>query len=325
MSQCEKKSMVIQGFKDRSGIREGEVIRKQRCGDEGETREARERPGDGCPWDEGETEHRPSSSSTRKETRIRRYQRTRRWVSMGRRGDPGEIQGGSIDLRSSVFRGVEGSIGRVQVIHEDQDRDLENRDQGRMNTVSKKGNIQGYMEIGDEVRTRQGWQGSGVTRWQGSRVVRWQGGRVTRWQGGKVARWQGGGVTRYIGEMRPGEAGWTREREKGKVNCNNSHLDRCLFDVVSTVDTSEWVHPIDATYSSAHGQAVLHHMEVLVAICIEVLEWADLVVLHNAVGLEETIMQVLVAGLVLRLGKHDLAIVRRWEVPTCGNKYNSQL
>ena len=42
MSQCEKKAMVIQGIKDRSLIREGEVIRKQGCRDEGETREARE-------------------------------------------------------------------------------------------------------------------------------------------------------------------------------------------------------------------------------------------------------------------------------------------
>ena len=35
---------------------------------------------------------------------------------------------------------------RVQVIHEDQDRRLENRDQRGNNTVSKKGNTQGYME-----------------------------------------------------------------------------------------------------------------------------------------------------------------------------------
>ena len=44
--------------------------------------------------------------------------------------------------------------GRVQKIYRDQDRDLGNGDQRRKNTVSKKGNIQGYMEIGDGVRTR---------------------------------------------------------------------------------------------------------------------------------------------------------------------------
>ena len=38
--------------------------------------------------------------------------KTRRWVSVRRRGDPGEIQGRSIDLRSSVFRGVGGSMGK---------------------------------------------------------------------------------------------------------------------------------------------------------------------------------------------------------------------
>ena len=46
---------------------------------------------------------------------------------------------------------------RVQVIHEDQDRSLENGDQRGMNTVSKKGNTQGYMEMGKvevEVRMR---------------------------------------------------------------------------------------------------------------------------------------------------------------------------
>ena len=34
--------MVIQGIRDRSVIREDRVIRKQGCGDEGETREAGE-------------------------------------------------------------------------------------------------------------------------------------------------------------------------------------------------------------------------------------------------------------------------------------------
>ena len=37
--------------------------------------------------------------------------RTRRWVSVRRRGDPGEIQGRSIDLWGSVFRSVGGSMG----------------------------------------------------------------------------------------------------------------------------------------------------------------------------------------------------------------------
>ena len=44
--------------------------------------------------------------------------------------------------------------GRVQVIHEDQDSDLENGDQRETNTVSKKGDNQGYTEIGDKTRSR---------------------------------------------------------------------------------------------------------------------------------------------------------------------------
>ena len=84
MSQCEEKPMVIQGIKDRSTIRWRKVTEKQECGDEGEIREAREG----------------------------KQGKTRRWVSVGRWGDPGEIQGRSIDLGSSVFRSVGGSIGK---------------------------------------------------------------------------------------------------------------------------------------------------------------------------------------------------------------------
>ena len=44
VSQCEKKSMVVQGIKDKSKIRERKVTEKQGCGDEGETREVGEDP-----------------------------------------------------------------------------------------------------------------------------------------------------------------------------------------------------------------------------------------------------------------------------------------
>ena len=54
------------------------MTEKQGCGDEGETREAREG----------------------------KLGKTRRWVSVGRRGDPGKIQGRSIDLGGS------GKMGR---------------------------------------------------------------------------------------------------------------------------------------------------------------------------------------------------------------------
>ena len=74
--------MVIQGIKDRSEIREGKVIRKKGCRDEGETRKGNQG-------------------------------KTRRRVSMGRREDLGEIQGRSIDLGGLVFRSV-GSGRRVE-------------------------------------------------------------------------------------------------------------------------------------------------------------------------------------------------------------------
>ena len=45
--------------------------------------------------------------------------------------------------------------GRVQMIHENQDRDPENGDQRGKNTMSKKGNTQEYSEIGDETRIKQ--------------------------------------------------------------------------------------------------------------------------------------------------------------------------
>ena len=66
-------------------------------------------------------------------------------------------------------------------------------------------------------------------------------------------------------------------------------------------------------------------MEALVAVGVELLGRADLLVLHNAIGLEEAVARVLVAGLVLGSGEHDLAVVRRREFPACGDKYSCQL
>ena len=43
---------------------------------------------------------------------------------------------------------------RVQVIHEDQDRSLGDGDQRKANTMFKKGNTQGYMEMEDKIRMR---------------------------------------------------------------------------------------------------------------------------------------------------------------------------
>ncbi len=104
----------------------------------------------------------------------------------------------------------------------------------------------------------------------------------------------------------------------------DGYLDGRLFEAVVGGDASERVLSIDATYGGTRGQAVLHHVQALAGVGVEVLGRADLLVLHDAVGLEETVARVFVAGSVLGSGKHDLAVVERREVPACGNKYNSQ-
>ena len=63
---------MIQGIKDRSEIREGKVIKKQGCRDEGETRKGNQG-------------------------------KTQRWVSMGRREDLGKIQGVMVEGPPTSF------------------------------------------------------------------------------------------------------------------------------------------------------------------------------------------------------------------------------
>ena len=116
-----------------------------------------------------------------------------------------------------------------------------------------------------------------------------------------------------------------REGAPLPVARQDGYLDGRLLDAVFGVDASERVQPVDTTYGGARGQAVLHHVEALVAVGVELLGRADLLVLHDAMGLEETVARVLVAGLVFGSGEHNLAVVRRREVPACGDKYNCQL
>jgi hypothetical protein len=56
------------------------------------------------------------------------------------------------------------------------------------------------------------------------------------------------------------------------------------------------------------------------AVHVKVLKLVDLVVLHDAIGLEEPIVRVLVVRPVIALREHDLAKVGRREVATCGDK-----
>ena len=90
--QCEKKSMVVQGIKDRSEIRRHEVSEKQGCGGEGETREARK-----------------GKQGKNSETGVRE-------IKERSRGDPGKIHGsrgfGVQECRRKYRRG--GKEGRCQ-------------------------------------------------------------------------------------------------------------------------------------------------------------------------------------------------------------------
>ena len=101
-------------------------------------------------------------------------------------------------------------------------------------------------------------------------------------------------------------------------------LDGGVLDAIVSVDASERVEPIDATYSGACSQTVLHNKLSCLAVNVEVLGLADLVVLHDAKDLEEPIVRVLVARLVLGLREHELAEVGRREVATCGDIIVSQ-
>jgi len=53
---------------------------------------------------------------------------------------------------------------------------------------------------------------------------------------------------------------------------------------------------------------------------VEVLGVADLIVLDNIMGLEETILGVMIVCLIDRLREHYIAKVSNWEVTTCSGK-----
>jgi len=58
-----------------------------------------------------------------------------------------------------------------------------------------------------------------------------------------------------------------REGTPLPVTRQDGYLDGCRLDVVISVDASERVQPIDATYGGARGQAILHHVEPLASSC----------------------------------------------------------
>jgi len=91
-------------------------------------------------------------------------------------------------------------------------------------------------------------------------------------------------------------------------------LDGSVLDAVVIVDAGEGLETVGATDGGPRGQPILHDEQGLLTVDVEVLGVADLVVLDDAVGLEETILGVLVVCLIDRLREHCVAKVSDREV-----------
>ena len=89
-------------------------------------------------------------------------------------------------------------------------------------------------------------------------------------------------------------------------------MDTVLIDVAS-----ERLHSRDPTDGGACRQTVLDDEKTLFPVGVELLGVANLVGLDDTKRLEKTVFRVLVVGLVLRMGEHNLSIVQRREVATC--------
>ena len=104
----------------------------------------------------------------------------------------------------------------------------------------------------------------------------------------------------------------------------DSNLDGGVLDAIFIVGAREGVETVSATDSSPCGQTVLHDEQALLTVDIKVLGVADLSVLDDAVGLEETILGVAVVRLIRGVREHCVAIVGDREVATCGGKKSNK-
>ena len=98
----------------------------------------------------------------------------------------------------------------------------------------------------------------------------------------------------------------------------DSDFYRRLLDTVLIVDASERLHSRDATDGGAGCQTVLDDEKARFSVGVEMLGVVDLVGLDDAERLEKTVLRVLVVRLILRLGKHNLAVVQRREIASYG-------
>ena len=112
---------------------------------------------------------------------------------------------------------------------------------------------------------------------------------------------------------------WGGEGATQLVVGQDGGLDGRVLGTVVGIDASEGIEPIDATDGGACGQAVLHYKECFLVVDVEVLRPADLVILYDAIGLEEPISRVCVALPVLGLRKHEPAKLGWQKVATCGD------
>ena len=81
-------------------------------------------------------------------------------------------------------------------------------------------------------------------------------------------------------------------------------IDRCLLDAVLKVPANERLHAGEATDSGACGPSVLDDKQTRLAVGIELLRLADLVILHYASDLKEPGGRVLEVGPALRVRVH---------------------
>jgi hypothetical protein len=98
-----------------------------------------------------------------------------------------------------------------------------------------------------------------------------------------------------------------------------------LPDSVFIIAAGEGLETVGATDSRPRRQPILYDEQTLITMDVKVLGVADLIILDDAVGLEETIFGVLV-GSIDRLREHCIHKSMDREVTACGGKKrNSQL
>ena len=93
-----------------------------------------------------------------------------------------------------------------------------------------------------------------------------------------------------------------------------------LIDAVVIVNASNVLESVDATDGSPCSQPIFDDEQALLTIDVELLRFAHLLVLDDAVDLQETVRGVSVVLAILELRKHYVSVVRDRKVATCKGK-----